>query len=108
MCVYFMNDLKKEALQLVNHDVDQRLVSQLEEKYSPKELCTEFDLSTLTYLEATKIVIRMAELDIDFYSRFIEKNLNRSTREVLDKIIARKTAYVSRLRNEYSRLEYSR
>lgn len=101
-----VNELKKETRKLQKEGISQNLVSHLEEQYSPNSLCKEFDLSTLTFIEATKIVIRMAEKDIDYYSKFIEADLTSGTQEVLKRIITQKSAYVDQLRNEYSRLVY--
>jgi hypothetical protein len=103
-----VNAIDQEFQNIPPETVDQKLAAHLEEKFSPKDLCVEFDLSTLTFLEAAKIVIRMAERDIDFYKYFIKREINKSTQKALKNIVVQKTAYMDKLRNEYSRLDHQR
>ena len=103
-----VNELKQAVQKIPVEEINQELVNDLEEKFSFNDLCIEFDLSTLTFLEAAKIVIRMAERDLDFYRYFIEGKFNKSTQMALKRIVTRKTAYVASLKNEYARLGYKR
>jgi len=103
-----VNAIDQEFHNIPTETVDQKLAAHLEEKFSPKDLCVEFDLSTLTFLEAARIVIRMAERDIDFYKYFIGRELNKSTQRALKKIVEQKTTYMDKLRNEYTRLDHHR
>ena len=103
-----VNELKQAVQEIPIEEVNQKLVTDLEERFSFKDLCMEFDLSTLTFIEAAKIVIRMAERDIDFYKYFIEGEFNQPTQQALKRIVVQKTAYMDRLKDEYARLGYNR
>ena len=103
-----VNELRRDLDKIPQEGITLNIVSDLEKKFSPKDLCIEFDLSTLTFLEAAKIVIRMAEKDIDFYKYFIDRKFNKPTEQALKRIVAQKTEYVETLRDEYSRLDYHR
>ncbi len=103
-----VNELKQAVQEIPIEEVNQNLVTDLEERFSFKDLCMEFDLSTLTFIEAAKIVIRMAERDIDFYKYFIEGEFNQPTQQALKRIVVQKTAYMDRLKDEYARLGYNR
>lgn len=86
-----VKDLIQEFQKIPTEGINQRLAYDLEERFSPKDLCVEFDLSTLTFLEAARIVIRMTEKNIDFYKYFIEGKLNKPTQKALKKIVAQKS-----------------
>jgi hypothetical protein len=69
-------------------------------------LCKEFDLSTLTFVEAARLAIRLAENDIDFYGHFLHKKLNMASRQALKKIISKKSDYVKQIKGEYKKILY--
>jgi hypothetical protein len=103
-----VEELKQEMTRAPSDKINSKVVMELESRYSLKDLCMEFDLSTLTFLEAAQIMIRMAERDIEFYTTFKTKHIEKSTQKLLKKIVAQKAAYADRLRDEYSRLEHQR
>ena len=81
-------------------------MAELDKSDTPQDLCKEYDLSTLTFVEATKLAIHLAENDIDFYGNFLDQKLNKASRQALEKIISKKSAYVKQLKGEYEKLLY--
>ena len=100
-------DMLKNDIQLVRDDlVGIEALAEVEHKYSVQDLCEEFDLSTLTFMEAIKIAIRIAEKDIAFYQCILEGNLKSVSREVLKRILSEKSNYIKFLKTEHTRLGY--
>jgi hypothetical protein len=99
-----ISELQQAVGDLPMELISSQVINIMEEKFSCSDLCREFDLSTLTMDEATKIVIRVAERSLDFYRNFLGENLSTSAQKSLKKIIIRKTAYIEHLKNEQSRL----
>jgi hypothetical protein len=81
-------------------------LAEIEHKFSIQDLCEEFDLSTLTFVEAIKLAIRIAEKDVAFYQRIVEGNLKSVSREALKRILSEKSNYITFLRTEHTRLSY--
>jgi hypothetical protein len=97
----------KNDIQLVRDDlVGIEALAEVEHKYFVQDLCEEFDLSTLTFMEAIKIAIRIAEKDIAFYQCILEGNLKSASREALKRILSEKSNYIKFLKTEHTRLGY--
>lgn len=96
--------LKDEFQVTAEKSLAKQFLEQLEKSDSPQEICKEFDLSTLTFVEATRLAIRLAENDIDFYGHFLDKKLNTASRQALEKIISKKSAYIKQLKDEYKKI----
>lgn len=98
--------LKKDIQLIAEKPLAEKFLAELDKSNTPQDLCKEFDLSTLTFFEATKLAIRLAENDIDFYGNFLDQKLNKASRQTLEKIISKKSAYVKQLKGEYEKLIY--
>jgi rubrerythrin len=100
-----VEDLKLEIQNLSGDKVDPNLVSNLDKVVSNEDLCNEFDFATLTFREATRLAIRLAENDIQFYENLLEKDLDSPSRKAIERILYKKSTYVMQLKNEYQRLK---
>ncbi len=103
-----VEDLKLDLKNLSEEMVDSNLVSELEKGVSSAELREEFDLATLTFMEATRLAIRFAENDIRFYENFLEKDLDNPSRKAIERILYKKSTYVMQMKSEYERLKYKK
>ncbi len=100
-------DTLKTDIQLMRDDlavIDD--LTEIEHKYSVQDLCEEFDLSTLTFVEAIKLAIRIAENDIALYQRILEGDLKSVSQEALKRILSVKSNYIKFLKTEHRRLSY--
>jgi len=96
-------------LHLLSEDkVDSRLVADIEKEVAVKDLSLEFDFATLTFREATRLAIIIAENDIRFYEKLLEKDLNNSSTKAIESILYKKSTYVMQLRSEYERLKHDK
>jgi len=101
-----VEDLKLELQNLSEEKIDSNLISDLEKGITSKDLSEEFELSTLTFREATRLAIRFAENDIRFYEKILEKDLDNPSKKAVERIIYKKSTYVMQLKNEYERLKH--
>jgi rubrerythrin len=100
-----VEDLKLDIQNLSGDTVDSKLISNLEAAVSSADLCNEFDFATLTFREATKLAIKIAENDIQFYESLLDKKLDNPSKKAIERILYKKSTYVMQLKNEYKRLE---
>jgi len=98
--------LKNELQDTAEKSLAKQFLKQLAKSDPPQELCKEYDLSTLTLVEATKLAIRLAENDIDFYGHLLEQKLKIVSRQALEKIISEKASFVKQLKSEYNKILY--
>ena len=103
-----VEDLKLDLHHLSEDKVDGRLVSEIEKEISQTNLALEFDLATLTFREATRLALRIAENDIKFYEKLLEKDLHKSSVKAIDRVLYIKSAYVMQLKSEYERLKHEK
>jgi len=99
-----VEDLKLDLQNLTGDKVENNLVSDIERELSSINLSNEFDFSTLTFREATKLAIRFAENDILFYEKLLEKELDNSSIKVIQRVLYKKSTYLMQLKSEYERL----
>lgn len=100
-----VEDLKVDIKNLSGEKVDNNIVSALDKNTSIVDICSEFDFATLTFREATRLAIQLAENDIKFYENLLEKKLDRSSKKAIERILYKKSTYVMQLKNEYERLK---
>jgi len=99
-----VEDLKLDLQNLTGDKVENNLVSDIERELSSINLSNEFDFSTLTFREATKLAIRFAENDILFYNKLLEKEFDSASVKVIQRILNKKSTYLMQLKSEYQRL----
>jgi rubrerythrin len=100
-----VEDLKLEIQNLSGDTVESKLISDLDSAISSAELCNEFDFATLTFREATKLAIKIAEYDIQFYESLLDKKLDNPSKKAIERILYKKSTYVMQLKSEYQRME---
>jgi rubrerythrin len=100
-----VEDLKMEIQNLSADKIDTAMVSELDEAISNADIRNEFDFATLTFREATRLAIQLAENDIWFYENLLEKKLNNPSKKAIERILYKKSTHVMQLRSEYERLE---
>jgi len=100
-----IEDLKLDLQHLSEDKVEANFVTQLEKGTSLSNLTDEFDLATLTFREATRLAIRIAENDIKFYEQLLENDLDKSSIKTIERVLYKKSTYVMQLKGEYERLK---
>ena len=68
------------------------------------DLETLFDLCTLTFLEATKISLRIAERQCSVYDKLLSNETNTFSQELLLQIIDTKKRHIKALKEEFDHL----
>jgi hypothetical protein len=97
-----LDDIKANTTQ----NIDKEIISIVENENSLQDFCEEYDFSTLSFLEATQLAIRVTEKDIEFYKNISIRNLDETLRTVIEKILSKKSAFLKDLQNEYEKLKY--
>ena len=100
-----VEDLKLDIKNLTSDKLDSGLISEIDKDVSRESLSTQFDFATLTFREATQLAIKLSENDIRFYEKLLDKDLDRSSKKAIERILYKKSTYVMQLKNEYERLE---
>ena len=100
-----VEDLKLDIQHLSEDKLDSKLIAELDDSVSQAELCSKFDFATLTFREATKLAIKFAENDIQFYEGLLDRKLDNPSKRAIERILYKKSTYVMQLKNEYERLE---
>ena len=100
-----VEDLKLDIQNLSEDKLDTNVVSDLDDSISNADICKELDFATLTFREATRLAIQLAENDIQFYESLLEKNLENHSKKAIERILYKKSTYVMQLKSEYERLE---
>jgi rubrerythrin len=100
-----VEDLKLDIQNLSGDKLDSKLIAELDDSVSQAELCSKFDFATLTFREATKLAIKFAENDIQFYEGLLDRKLDNPSKRAIERILYKKSTYVMQLKNEYERLE---
>jgi rubrerythrin len=99
-----VEDLKLDIQNLSSDKIAKDLISEIDNSLSYEDLCNEFDFSTLTFREATKLAIKFSENDIRFYEYLLTKDLDKPTKKAIERILYKKSTHVMQLKNEYERL----
>ena len=102
--IHQLNELQKEIRLLSCERISKEVYHSFHSDIYFEKLCEEYDLSTLTLNEASRIAIRIEERDLDFFRGILNNQLQGNSKKALKKIIFHKTHFIKRLKLEQARL----
>lgn len=100
-----LEDLRNEFQHIDEVELDIHELSIEDHESLWRQMCKDFDIGTLTFLEAIRLAIRITKDNIDYYQQLLDTKLNSASHKAVKRIINKKSAYIRSLENEYERLK---